>query len=170
MAHPRHLAQEVGRLQVEGMPEGSMAGRFRRASGPDAVALRDLEKAANLLALAHVFPPEVHPYPDQVVLDRWRDVLVDPAVTTLVAEDGDGLTAFAAFDGTTLLHLAVRPDHGGSGLAAMLMDVVPSRQLWCLRENHRARRFYERLGWRPTGREKPEPFVPHPVLLEYERD
>ncbi|WP_457254738.1 N-acetyltransferase family protein [Pedococcus sp. P5_B7] len=142
---------------------------FRPATGRDAVALRDLEKAANLVALAHVFPPETHPYPDQVVLDRWHEVLADAASTTVVSEDDQGLTAFAAFDATTVLHLGVRADLWGSGLATELMDAVPSRLLWCLRENHRARRFYERLGWRPTGREKPETFVPFPVLLEYER-
>ena len=151
------------------MPRGSMTGMFRPATGRDAVALRDLERAANLVALAHVFPAATHPYPDQVVLDRWREVLADRTTTTLVGDDPQGLTAFAAFDATTLLHLAVRPDQWGSGLAATLMDAVPSRLLWCLRENHRARRFYERLGWRPTGREKLETFVPYPVLLEYQR-
>lgn len=151
------------------MPRGSMAGMLRPATDRDAVALRDLEKAANLVALAHVFPPETHPYPDQVALDRWHEVLADAASATVVSEDDQGLTAFAAFDATTLLHLGVRPDLWGSGLATELMDAVPSRLLWCLRENHRPRRFYERLGWRPTGREKPETFVPFPVLLEYER-
>jgi GNAT superfamily N-acetyltransferase len=145
-----------------------MAGMFRRATGADAVALRDLEKAANLVALAHVFPAESHPYPDQLVLDRWREVLADPAVTTLVSADDEGLTAFAAFDEDTLLHLGVRTDQWGSGLAATLMAEVPSTRLWCLADNHRARRFYERLGWRPTGNEKPETFVPFPPLLEYE--
>jgi RimJ/RimL family protein N-acetyltransferase len=146
-----------------------MAGMFRPATARDAVPLRDLERAANLVALAHVFPPETHPYPDQVVLDRWRTVLADSGTTTLVGEDAQGLTAFAAFDPTALMHLGVRPARGGSGLASELVDAVPSRLLWCLRENHRARRFYERLGWRPTGREKPETFVPYPLLLEYER-
>lgn len=146
-----------------------MAGMFRHATAGDAVALRDLEKAANLVALAHVFPPAENPYPDQVVLDRWRDVLAEATTTALVGEDERGLTAFAAFDGTTLLHLGVRPDRWGTGLATLLMAEVPSRLLWCLRENHRARRFYERLGWRPTGTEKAETFPPFPVLVEYER-
>jgi GNAT superfamily N-acetyltransferase len=146
-----------------------MTGMFRQAAVSDAVALRDLEKATNLVALAHVFPPETHPYPDQLVLDRWREVLADPAVTTLVSEDDEGLTAFAAFDRTTLLHLGVRPDHWGTGLAAAAMECVPAARLWCLEANHRARRFYERLGWRLTGNEKPETFIPFPLLLEYEK-
>ena len=131
------------------------------------MALRDLEKDANLVALAHVFPPAEHPYPDQLVLDRWRQVLANPQTTTLVSDDAQGLTAFAAFDPTTLLHLAVRPDHWGTGLAAAAMDCVPATRLWCLEENHRARRFYEGLGWRPTGNEKAETFIPYPILLEY---
>jgi RimJ/RimL family protein N-acetyltransferase len=142
---------------------------FRPARPDEATALRDLEKAANLVALAHVFPPETHPYPDQVVLDRWRELLADPAMTTVVSEDEQGLTAFAAFDETTLLHLAVRPDHWGTGLASAAMDRVPAARLWCLEANHRARRFYERLGWRLTGNEKPETFIPFPLLLEYEK-
>jgi GNAT superfamily N-acetyltransferase len=172
MPHHRaaaHRAHQGGRDPLVGMPRGSMAHMFRRARARDAVALRDLERAANLVALAHVFPPQDHPYPDRVVLDRWREVLADPAVTTVVGEDDEGLTAFAAFDASTLLHLAVRPDQWGTGLAAAVLEVVPSRRLWCLAENHRARRFYERLGWRPTGTEKAETFPPFPVLLEYER-
>lgn len=35
-------------------------------------------------------------------------------------------------------------------------------------DNVRARRFYERLGWRPTGRVSRTSFPPDPVLLEYQ--
>jgi RimJ/RimL family protein N-acetyltransferase len=37
-------------------------------------------------------------------------------------------------------------------------------------ENHRARRCYERLGWRSTGVESRTTFPPHPVLVEYRLD
>ena len=169
MTHSGPSAQEVLAHQFLRDRAGSMTGMFRHATVLDAVALRDLERAANLVALAHVFPPQSHPYPDQVVLDRWQDVLAEPTTTTLVGEDAQGLTAFAAFDEVTLLHLAVRPDLWGSGLAATLMSAVPSVRLWCLEENHRALRFYERLGWRPTGTEKAETFPPFPVLVELQR-
>lgn len=36
-------------------------------------------------------------------------------------------------------------------------------------ENRRARRFYEKHGWRPTGSSSRTIFPPHPRLLEYER-
>jgi len=34
--------------------------------------------------------------------------------------------------------------------------------LWCLAENGRARRFYEKNDWRLNGRERIVPFPPHP--------
>ena len=136
VTHPRFSGKRragisrMPRPPVEPGPSATAVGWqagdvFRPARADEAVALRDLEKAANLVALAHVFPPQTHPYPDQLVLDRWRELLADPAMTTLVSEDEQGLTAFAAFDETTLLHLAVRPDHWGTGLAAAAMDCVP---------------------------------------------
>jgi hypothetical protein len=37
-------------------------------------------------------------------------------------------------------------------------------------QNHRARRFYEKLDWRNTGRLSGSTVAPHPVLVEYEFD
>lgn len=56
-----------------------------------AVALRDLEHATSLRALAHIFPPESHPYPSDSVLERWRTVLTDPDVVVTVVDDEAGL-------------------------------------------------------------------------------
>ena len=55
----------------------------------------------------------------------------------------------------------LHPDAWGSGLASALMtravdqlatDGYSTAVLWVLRDNPRARRFYEREGWSPTGR------------------
>ena len=146
-----------------------MASMFRPATSRDAVALRDLEKAANLVALAHIFPPEPNPYPDADVLARWQAVLADPAVSTLVSEDEQGLTSFVASDQTRLRHLAVRPDLWRTGLAADAVAQSPATRLWCLEANDRARRFYARQGWVLTGASRSSEFPPHPVELEYER-
>jgi hypothetical protein len=43
---------------------------WRFAAPDDAVVLRDLEREANLVGLAHVFPGL--PFPDEGVLERWR--------------------------------------------------------------------------------------------------
>lgn len=39
--------------------------------------------------------------------------------------------------------------------------------LWVFVKNERAVRFYEKLGWLPTGRRRQSSFAPHPTLAEY---
>jgi len=144
-----------------------------RPAGPeDAPLLRDLERAANLVALAHVFPPDRFPFPDDAVLARWALVLDEPGVTTELGLVGGDPVAFVSYDATTLRHLGVHPDHWGSGLAGLLvaravLAIGPGAVLWCLEDNHRARGLYEHLGWRPTGRLQETPWPPYPTELEY---
>jgi GNAT superfamily N-acetyltransferase len=147
--------------------------RWRAAGPDDAPALRDLERAANLVGLAHVFPADRFPFPDDAVLARWALVLEDPEVVVEVVDGDAGLRAFAAYDDDSLRHLAVHPDAWGTGLAR---DGVAhavahgATRLWVLEANHRARRLYEHLGWRATGTEQECPWVPHPTELEYARE
>ena len=142
---------------------------WRRALPADAEALADLERDANLVALAHVFPPAEHPFPRDAVLARWRHVLGEDVVVEVV--DGPArLDAYVAHDGRTLRHLAVHPDAWGRGLGAEAVEraaAAGADRLWCLAANHRARRLYDRLGWRPTGVEREAEWPPHPVELEY---
>jgi GNAT superfamily N-acetyltransferase len=133
------------------------------------LALKNLEKAANLVALAHIFPPADHPYPDADVLARWQGLLANRGTTTLVGQDAEGLTCFVAFDEVRLRHLGVRPDLWGTGLAAQALAVSTAHRLWCLEGNVRARRFYARQGWQETGASRRSEFPPHPVELEYLR-
>jgi RimJ/RimL family protein N-acetyltransferase len=153
---------------------------FRVAGEADLVALRDLERSANLAGFAHVFPPDRYPFPDDAVLARWRLVLDDPAVTVLVCDafDGGGLLAYVAYDEATVRHLAVHPRRWGEGLAtaaltraleAMTRSGAREVRLWVLAENHRARRLYEHLGWRPSGREQDGSWRPYPLEMEYQR-
>ncbi len=151
---------------------------FRSATYVDLVALRDLERAANLAGLGHVFPPERYPFPDDDVLARWALVLEDPTVDVLVLDGDDGLVACAAHDDRSLRHLAVHPDHWGHGIAtaaigaalhAMDRRGAALAELWCLERNHRARRLYEHLGWRSTADRRPAPWPPHPVEMRYTR-
>jgi GNAT superfamily N-acetyltransferase len=147
---------------------------FRKANDQDLVALRDLERDANLVALAHIFPPHQYPYPADDVLARWRIVLDDPACTTLVVAGLGRLEALVAYDEMTIRHLAVRPELWGTGLARSLLEEACGRidgpvGLWCLVDNHRARGLYEHLGWVPTGVEQEAVFPPYPTEMEYVR-
>jgi ribosomal protein S18 acetylase RimI-like enzyme len=78
-----------------------------------------------------------------------------------------------------LYALYVRPSLIGSGIGRALMDTAhtharthgfTSIRLWVLRDNTRARRFYERAGYTPDGTAQTEPYdgVPIPEV-RYER-
>lgn len=141
---------------------------WRRASPVDAVALRDLERIASQTGLAHVFG--ALPYPDDDVLARWALLLDDPTVVVEVVEDEQGLVALTAHDGATLRHLAVRPDHWGSGLGRegfARARAAGARRLWVLEENTRARTLYASLGWAPSGASQECPWPPYPTEVEY---
>jgi len=156
---------------------------LREATADDLMALRDLEREANLAALGHVFPPERHPFPDDDVLARWALVLDEPGVSVLVRDAsrlGPGaLDVLVAHDDRQLRHLAVHPSCWGRGLASLAVDTAlaamrrrgaRAAELWCLEENHRARRLYDHLGWRPTPDRQPAPWPPHPTEMRYTRD
>jgi len=147
---------------------------FRPATAADAEALRDLERIANLAALAHVFDPAEFPFPDAAVLERWRTVLAEPDVTVEVVDGPSGLLVLAAYDRTRLRHLAVHPDRWGAGLGGAAVrraaeriragGVVP--RLWCLDANDRALGLYRRLGWEPSGARRRAEWPPHPTEVE----
>ncbi len=141
---------------------------WRRATTDDLVALRDLERVASRTGLAHVFGQL--PYPDDDVLARWALLLDDPTVVVEVVEDHEGLVALSAQDGSTLRHLAVRPDHWSAGLGRegfARAEAAGARRLWVLADNARARGLYESRGWVPSGDSQECPWPPHPTELEY---
>ncbi|HET9827760.1 MAG TPA: GNAT family N-acetyltransferase [Nocardioidaceae bacterium] len=152
---------------------------FRTATPHDAPALRDLEREANLVGLRHVFPPERYPFPDDDVLARWALVLDEPGVDVLVRDSGAGrVDVLAAYDERSLRHLAVHPDLWGSGLATEAITsaerAIAARgagvaELWCLEENHRARRLYQHLGWEATEDRRLAPRPPYPTEMRYSR-
>jgi GNAT superfamily N-acetyltransferase len=156
---------------------------FRSATVDDLSALRDLEREANLVGLGHLFPADRYPFPEDAVLARWALVLDDPDVSVLVHDGEPGrrghtIDVLVAYDHRTLRHLAVHPDRWGTGLAtaaiqlalsAMAREGTTVAELWCLEENHRARRLYEHLGWEATDDRRPTPWPPHPMELRHTR-
>ena len=142
----------------------------------DLPRLLDLQRDASVIALARVFPQDRHPFPRDAIEARWRAEIADAATETVVAVDDAGeLLGFAATSGSELLHFGTAVATWGQGTASELHDAVVDRLhahdgqpvLFVFEGNGRARRFYEKHGWRPTGRRRPSDFEPHPVLLEY---
>lgn len=147
--------------------------RFRQATPEDAQALLDIERAAGIAALGHIFPPGMYPFPTDEVRAKWEAALTEPGVRVLVLDDdGDRsrLACFVAHDERLLRHLAVHPSHWGSGLARAAMDMAVAEmrdpRLWCLADNDQAIGFYEHLGWRRTGRSKSAEYAPFPEEVE----
>ena len=153
--------------------------RLRRATLDDAEMLRDQSRAAMADYVAFApegwsldrFAPEVH-------LARIEATLANPDAVVLVTVDGTGHVAWRPEeDRAHLLALFVAREAWGTGLARRLHD----RALESMRERDfteaslytpagqaRARRFYEREGWRRTG--EPEFSDPFGLdMVEYRR-
>jgi RimJ/RimL family protein N-acetyltransferase len=147
---------------------------LRPAALPDLPALLDVQQAGAVGALAHIFPQDDYPFPRADLERRWAAEIADPAVDVYVVQREAGrIEGFAAVRGDELLHLGTAVETWGSGLAAAVHDELrpmlgPRGRLWVFEANRRARRFYEKLGWRRTGRRRRSAFAPYPALLEYE--
>lgn len=152
----------------------------RLAVVADVHPLVDVQQQGAVLGLSHVFPQDTHPFPREDIARRWIAEIADPATQAYVCTDDQGnITGFAATRGGELLHFGTSPTTWGSGLAAELHDAVlgtiaETASGTCVRlrvfeANLRARRFYEKLGWRQTGVRTATSFPPHPELLEYDR-
>jgi ribosomal protein S18 acetylase RimI-like enzyme len=106
----------------------------------------------------------------------WRQRLAEPeARHTVLAEDGGSVVGFASFgDGRDvvgegeLYAIYVLPEAWGSGagpallaaaVGAMHASGFTSAILRVLDDNPRARRFYEREGWRQDGETREEEFL-----------
>ena len=149
------------------------------ARADEAEALFAIQKAASLAGLGHVFPADRFPYPDEAVRDRWREVVAGPDHEAFVAETDGEPVGVAAIEGDWLNGLYVLPERWGSNVAPSLHEVVvdairvsgaASAHLWVLEANARARRFYERRGWRENGTTRVVPYPPNPIDVGYSLD
>jgi GNAT superfamily N-acetyltransferase len=148
---------------------------LRSARPGDEDTLLEIQRASSLAALAHLFPPERHPFPDAAIRDRWRDQVRRDDATTLLAEVEGRAAGLVSFSSSWLESLFVVPERWGSGVAARLHDEAIAAlerpcHLWVLEENHRARRFYDRRDWLPDGVRRPANLPPWPPELRYTLD
>ena len=142
-----------------------------RRSGPDEAETHlALQRAASLAGVPHVFPPELYPFPDDAIRARWLGF----TGSVLVAVRDGHPVGLAAFEACWLHGLYVVPEEWGGGVAGRLHDAAvaampdcPELRLWTLEANHRARRFYERRGWRLNGETRVVPYPPQPLDVGY---
>jgi GNAT superfamily N-acetyltransferase len=149
---------------------------IRLARADEAEVLFEIQKAASLAGLGHIFPADRFPYPDDAVRARWQEVVDGPGHQALVAKaDGEAVGA-AAIEADWFNGFYVRPEWWGSGVAPALYDAAVElirgsgaavAHLWVLEANTRARRFYERRGWRENGTTRVVPYPPNPIDLGY---
>jgi diamine N-acetyltransferase len=148
----------------------------RRAHPDDLDACFSVQRAADLAAFPHIFPPDDFPYPDQAVKERRRENLSSRVAVCWVCEDDGRIVGTAVLIGGLLDSIAVVPEKWGTGIAQALYATVLQHaraegreklELWVMEKNARARGFYAKRGWKPDGKTKELSFPPHPILLGY---
>jgi GNAT superfamily N-acetyltransferase len=149
---------------------------LREARPDEAEVLAEIQRDASRAALAHIFPPELYPFPMEEVRERWAGALADPETAVHVAELDGRAVGLAAYRADWLDGLYVAPEYWARGLGLALHDLVLDRlrgrgcdrcHLWVLEHNGRARGFYERHGWEENGRTRVVAFPPNPLDIGY---
>ena len=160
----------VGEYDTGRMPE------LRPADPSDLETLLAIQREAAVDAFAHVYPPELYPFPDDAVRNVWAEALADPEVEVYVAEVDGVAVGAVSVGGGFLSTLYVLPAYQGHGVGSALHDLALERlralgfgeaRLWTLRENGSGRRFYERRGWKLTDETRVVPYPPNPVDVQY---
>jgi putative acetyltransferase len=151
-------------------------GEIRAARPDEGPILAEVQERASVAALAHIFPPDLYPFPRDAVHARWAAALEEPGTRTLIAVNADEPVGAACVTEGWLEGLYVVPERWGTGLADELHDRAleevrklgsESCRLWVLEDNTRARRFYERRGWRENGETRVVEFPPSPLDIGY---
>ncbi len=143
---------------------------IRRSGRDEAETHFAVQRAACVDAFPHIFPPELYPFPDDEIRERWRNA----TGTVLVAERESRVVGVALVDAGWLHGFYVVPEYWGTGVADELHDEAlavssdcPELRLWVLEGNRRARRFYEKHGWQENGAKRIVEYPPNPVDVGY---
>lgn len=138
----------------------------------------DIQEPGAVLGLSDVFPQDAYPFPRDVVAQRWLQEIAAPGIDCYVVLVDNTVVGFAAIRGDEFLHLGTAIERWRTGIGETahdaVLDVMVSRgveRAWLrvFTGNRRGRRFYEKLGWHPTGERTHSSFPPHAELLRYER-
>jgi GNAT superfamily N-acetyltransferase len=151
---------------------------IREARPDEAETLLAIQRGACVVAFAHIFPPELYSFPDDLIRSVWEEALADPDVDVFVAEAGGEPIGSVSLGGAFLRTLYVLPTHWRTGIGTALHDHALDRlraqgrtraSLWTLEENWVARRYYVRRDWTLTAETRVDPFPPNPIDVQYEK-
>ena len=163
--------------------------RLRTARDPDLRAVGGVHLRSRAAAYAHILAPETLAGGSAEALgewwtERWKWERETHRLT--VADDDGEIVGFtyvgpSETEGAVELYaIHVVPELVGTGVGRQLMvnALEQLRQiggeravLWVLERNERARRFYDRGGWRPDGETRVEAVNGEPVpQLRYSRE
>jgi ribosomal protein S18 acetylase RimI-like enzyme len=145
----------------------------RPARRHEAPVLAALHLRTAIAGYGHIFPPDAPPPTEAEVVAQWEGWLggaCDAGPCAFVAAVGHDLAGVVlacpdpdSSDRGHLARLYVVPERWGRGIGRQLYDAAMGHlqgqgfttvTLWVLEENHRARSWYERLGWRANGTRK----------------
>lgn len=164
---------------VRGGTIEAMGDLLLRPAGPeDAEAIYAIHRESAMAAYVHVFPPDRYAFPDDQMRRHWNEALRDAETEVVIAERAGRPVGFATVSPGWLRNLFVVPEEWGRGAGAAVHDEAVARLrtmdagalLWVLEANERARRFYERRGWRADGERSTSEYPPYPPTLRYALD
>ena len=149
-----------------------MTIEYRTASVGDAPALSQLGAETFTATFGHLYQPDdLAVFLKSHSLEAWEKELTDPAFAVRVAEADGALVGYAKLgpphlpfeprgEAAELRQLYVVEEMKGQGVAHTLIDWVIDKArdrradhlyLSVFTDNHRARRFYENLGFEAEG-------------------
>lgn len=149
-----------------------MSVTYRTARPDDAAALAELGAATFVDTFGHLYQPDdLALFLTSHTPDAWAKELADPAFAVRIAEQGGRMVGYAKLgpphlpfeprgEAAELRQLYVLDEHKGAGVARTLIDWVIDQArdrradhlyLSVFTENHRARRFYEKIGFEAEG-------------------
>ncbi len=126
--------------------------RVRRAGAEEASEIAEVLLCSRAASVPEI-PPPVHT-DDEV--RAWFEEVVLPEREVWVVDDCGAVVAVLVLADEWIDQLYVEPGHTGRGIGGRLTAVAKRQRpsalrLWTFEANVRARRFYERQGFVPTG-------------------
>ena len=148
-----------------------------RATAEDVELCFGIARASSVAGFQNIFPSDLK-FPDDAIRADWISALTNPDGETYIAFEDEEAVGVVSVGHGVVQTLYVMPESWSQGVGSALHDLALERlreanvkeaRLWTLTDNHRARAFYEKRGWRLTGRTRVVPFPPHPIDVEYVR-